>query len=364
MIERTRGDIVRADAEALVNTVNCVGIMGRGIALQFRKAFPENYEAYKALCDRKQITTGNVFVHELGRLTNPYYIINFPTKRHWRGKSRIEDIEAGLVPLVDEVRKRGIRSIAVPPLGCGLGGLDWSDVRPRIERAFRELPNVHVLLYEPGAAPAAEKMVKERKAPNMTPGRAALLSLIKRYLAAAMDPFVSLLEVHKLMYFMQEAGERLRLRYAKAYYGPYADNLRHVLTAIEGHFVSGYGDAEDRPDKRLRLNLDAAKEAEVFLTDRPDIRSRFDRVADLIQGFETPFGMELISTVHWVATREGASTVEEAIPKVYAWGDRKRMFTEEHIRVAWEVLSRNGWLGSSRREAGGAESRDPELPAH
>jgi len=184
MIELQRGDILKADAEALVNTVNCVGVMGRGIALQFRKAFPENFIAYKALCDRGELQPGRMMVYDLGRLTHPRYLINFPTKRHWKGKSRMEDIESGLTALVEEVRAREIRSIAIPPLGCGLGGLDWHDVRPRIEAAFRDLPEVRVLLFEPAGAPDAEEMVKDQRTPEMTVGRAALISLIRRYLAA------------------------------------------------------------------------------------------------------------------------------------------------------------------------------------
>jgi O-acetyl-ADP-ribose deacetylase (regulator of RNase III) len=344
MVELKHGDILREDAEALVNTVNCVGIMGRGIALQFRKAFPENFKAYKAMCDRKELQPGMMLVHDLNRLTNPRYIINFPTKRHWKGKSRIEDIEAGLKALVNEIRERRIRTVAVPPLGCGLGGLDWKEVRPIIEAAFRELTNVHVFLYEPEGAPAVEEMVREKKIPNMTIGRAALLGLMRRYLSGVMDPFVTLLEIHKLMYFMQEAGEDLKLSYAKGAHGPYAENLRHVLTHIEGHFISGYGDAEDQPDKQIEVLPEASEQAEAFLKSHSDTHARFDRVVDLIEGFETPFGMELLSTVHWVAAREGAVTLEEGIEKTYAWNDRKRMFQKEHIQIAWDVLHRKGWL--------------------
>ncbi len=344
MIELKRGDITAADAEALVNTVNCVGIMGRGIALQFRKAFPENFAHYKAACDRKGVQPGSMLVYETSSVVNPRYIVNFPTKRHWKNRSRIEDIEAGLTSLVKEVRKRGIQSIAIPPLGCGLGGLNWQHVRPRMENAFRDLPGVRVLLYEPKGAPIAGKMVKGRKKPRMTVGRASLLGLMRRYLSAMMDPSISLLEIHKLLYFMQEAGEPLRLRYQKALYGPYAENLRHVLTLIEGHFISGYGDAEDAPDKQIELDPRASAAAERFLKKHEATLERFERVADLIKGFETPFGMELLSTVHWVVTREVAETAQGAAAKTHAWNKRKRMFSQEHIRVAWDVLNRKAWL--------------------
>jgi len=346
MIEFQKGDILQADVEALVNTVNCVGIMGRGIALQFRKEFPENYEEYRRVCDRGELRPGKMFVFRLNQLQNPRYVINFPTKRHWKGKSRIEDIEAGLEALVEEIRGRGIKSVAVPPLGCGLGGLRWSQVRAMIEEAFSHLPDIEVLVYEPAGAPATEAMAKTKKAPKMTAGRAALLGLMRRYLAAVMDPYVSLLEIHKLMYFMQKSGEGLRLRFAKGPYGPYAENLRHVLTEIEGHFISGYGDAEDDPEKQIELNTEASERAEATLQQHPKTHANFDRVGDLIRGFETPYGMELLTTVHWVARQEGAAGPDEAVEKVYSWNDRKRMFREPHIRIAWQVLDEKGWLAN------------------
>ena len=148
MIEYKTGDILAEEVEALVNTVNCVGIMGRGIALQFKKEWPENFKAYAAACRRHEVQPGRMFVFETGRLTHPRYIINFPTKRDWRGKSRIEDIETGLEALVAEIQKRGIRSIAIPPLGAGLGGLSWAEVRTRIERAIRELSEVRIVVFE------------------------------------------------------------------------------------------------------------------------------------------------------------------------------------------------------------------------
>ncbi|HUG80030.1 MAG TPA: macro domain-containing protein [Bryobacterales bacterium] len=324
--------------------MNCVGVMGRGIALQFRKAFPENFKAYKAACDRKALRVGSMFVYDLNRCINPRVVINFPTKRHWKGKSRIEDIESGLEALVQEVTNRGIRSIAIPPLGCGLGGLDWSEVRPRIEESFSNLGNVRVLLFEPAGAPEPEKMVKDRSAPRMTAGRASLLALIHRYLSGVMDPVISLLEIHKLMYLLQESGEDLRLRFQKAQFGPYAENLRHVLSRMEGYFILGHGEGEDRPDKQIDVLPGAWEEAERFLEGHPDTRKRLDQVAAVIDGFETPYGMELLTTVHWVANREQAAGVDAAIARTYAWNDRKRMFTPEQIRTAWTSLHEQGWL--------------------
>lgn len=348
MIKYTIGDILESDAEALVNTVNCVGVMGRGIALQFKKAFPLNFKEYKAACERKKIQPGNMFVFETGTFTNPRFIINFPTKRHWRGKSRIEDIEAGLADLVEVIREHDIRSIAIPPLGSGLGGLDWQEVRSRIKRRLSELPDVNVIVYEPDGAPAAEKMVRNREVPKMTPGRAALVGLMDRYLRGLLDPFVTLLEVHKLMYFMQEAGEPLKLKYAKAPYGPYASNLRHVLHQVEGHLISGYADGGDAPTKQLELVPGATEDALVMLEKRPDTHGRFDRVADLVSGFETPFGLELLATVYWVARNEDPAMADDVITKTYAWSERKRQFSPRQIELALRVLIEKGWISPVR----------------
>lgn len=153
MITYKTGDLFAEDCEAIVNTVNCVGVMGRGIALQFKKTYPENFKAYATACKHKQVEPGRMFVFETRRLMNPRYIINFPTKRHWRGKSRMEDIVGGLVALIQEVRERDIRSIAIPPLGAGLGGLYWTQVREHIEIALCELEDVRVVVFEPRETP-------------------------------------------------------------------------------------------------------------------------------------------------------------------------------------------------------------------
>ncbi len=346
MIEYKTGNILAEDADALVNTVNCVGVMGRGIALQFKKAFPENFKAYEKVCRRGELEPGNMFVFETRQLTNPRYIINFPTKRHWRGKSRIADIDMGLKALLQEIKRLGLTSIAIPPLGSGLGGLHWQDVRERIEEALKQLSDVRVIVYEPRTAADSGVVCRSSEVPNMTPGRAALVGLMDRYLSGLMDPFVTLLEVHKLMYFMQEAGEPLRLQYVAAPYGPYAENLRHVLKDIEGHLVSGYANGGDMPGKELTLVPGAVRDATAFLEGHAETRSRFDRVADLVEGFESPFGLELLSTVHWVFTRDAARTLEELVERTYAWDERKRQFSERQIGLALEVLTRKGWIHS------------------
>lgn len=187
-------------------------------------------------------------------------------------------------------------------------------------------------------------MVRSREAPKMTAGRAALVGLMERYLAGLMDPFVSLLEVHKLTYFMQTAGEPLRLNFAKGPYGPYAENLRHVLNHIEGHMISGYADGGDDPEKPLQLVPGAVNDASRFLAGHPATRRRFDRVVRLVEGFETPYGLELLATVHWVMTSEGATTHEEIALGVYGWNTRKRQFSDRQIRLAHDVLQQQHWL--------------------
>ncbi|MCF8467812.1 MAG: macro domain-containing protein [Sneathiella sp.] len=344
MIRYKTGNILDSDVEALVNTVNCVGVMGRGIALQFKKSFPQNFKAYEAACKRKEVQPGRMFVFETGTLTNPRFIINFPTKRHWRGKSRMEDIDAGLVTLAEEIRARGIRSISIPPLGSGLGGLNWPDVRERIEASLSGLSDIDVIVFEPGGAPMPEKMVRNKEVPNMTPGRAALVGLMDRYLRGLLDPFVTLLEVHKLMYFMQEAGESLRLKYEKAPYGPYASNLRHVLNQVEGHLISGYADGGDAPDKQLELVPGAVEDARSLIEERSDTHQRFGRVTDLVSGFETPFGLELLATVHWIMKNDSPSSCDDLIEKVYAWNERKRQFTPRQIKLALHVLADKEWV--------------------
>ena len=345
MIEYKTGDMLIEEAEALVNTVNCVGIMGRGIALQFKNAFPENFKAYAAACKRNEVNPGRMFVFKTGKLTNPRYIINFPTKRHWKGKSRIEDVESGLAALAEEIRSRNIRSIAIPPLGSGLGGLDWSQVRPRIEAALKEFRDLKVVIFQPSDAATDTRANHSIDVPKMTVGRAALVGLMHRYLEGLLDPFITLLEVHKLMYFMQSAGEPLKLSFTKGLYGPYAENLRHVLKAIEGHLLSGYADGGDAPDKQLRLVPGALEDALSFLKNQTETQARFKRVSELVEGFESPFGLELLSTVHWIVSNEQAQTMDEIVARTYAWNDRKKQYSKRQIALAVDVLSRKGWIG-------------------
>jgi O-acetyl-ADP-ribose deacetylase (regulator of RNase III) len=344
MIYKGHGDLLRTDAEALVNTVNTVGVMGAGIALQFKQAFPENYAAYEAACKREEVKIGKMFVFHRGE-NNPRIIINFPTKRHWRGMSRIEDIKSGLQALIEIVKKERIRSIAVPPLGCGNGGLDWDVVRPLIEQAFARVPEVQVQLFYPEGAPEAAEMKISTKRPKMTAGRAVILEVLSRY--ALPGYRLTLLEIQKLAYFLQEAGENLKLSFTKQRYGPYAENLHHVLQRMEGHFVRGYGDRSR--DVSLELFSDAIEEAGVFLDKETATQNHLTRVAELIEGYETPYGLELLSTVHWVVVHDNVSdgriNPEAAVLAVHSWNEHKRRtFTAARIHSAWHRLKGKSWF--------------------
>ena len=237
----------------------------------------------------------------------------------------------------------------MPPLGCGNGGLDWNKVRPLIEAAFNALPDVHVLLYAPGDIPQASAMPNCTERPQITVGQASLLLLMDRYLKGLLDPFISLLELHKLMYFLQEAGQPLRLDYQANTYGPYAHNLRHVLIRLESHYTQGYGDGRDDPAKPIELLPNAVSEAENFLENHPEIVERVDRVVRLMAGYEDAYGLELLSSVHWVMRHNpmASRTAEAALADVQKWNARKRkLFKPEHIRKSWQRLKDYGWDAS------------------
>ncbi len=342
MMEIVRGNFLEANAEALVNTVNCVGIMGKGIALQSKKAFPENFNAYEQACRRREVDPGRMFVFSTGQMLHPRYIINFPTKKHWIGRSRYEYIESGLKALVSEIQERGIHSVAIPPLGCGLGGLDWRIVRPMIEKAFSQLPDVHVLIFEPAGAPPANEMPVATKEPRMTLARALFIKLIEQY--DQLHYRLTLLEIQKLAYFLQESGQELKLNFVKGKYGPYAGNLNKVLEVLEGHFIRGYGDNQ-KPDVEIELMKGAIQKANTFLDNHPEAKPELEKVATLVDGFETPYGMELLSSVHWVVKHETGPKETTVIEQVLSWNERKkRLFRPDHIRVALHRLLEENWI--------------------
>lgn len=351
MIHLAHGNLLTAKADALVNTVNTMGAMGKGIALQFKKAFPENYAAYAKACKAGEVQVGRMFVTESTRLDGPRFLINFPTKKHWRFPSSMAFIEQGLAALVQEVRARGIRSIAIPPLGCGLGGLPWAEVKARIEDAFADLPDVDVYLYAPAGAPDAATMPNRTTRPKLTHARAAFLGAVDHYQKLVFIEDPSLLEVQKIAYFLQEVGEPLKLKYQKWTYGPYADNLRHVLAELDGHYLTGWGDGANKPGQKIAIIQETLPQVEAVLKQAPETKARFDRVAALVEGFESPYGMELLGTAHWVIQHElppgQEPTVRTVAPLVQAWTKRKaNLFSEDDIGVALEHLKEHGLAGT------------------
>jgi hypothetical protein len=303
------------------------------------------YEAYKAACKAGDVRIGAMLIWETGAAAGPSYIINFPTKRHWRAPSRLTDVEAGLEDLVAVIRQRNISSVAIPPLGAGNGGLPWPQVRSRITAALQDLDDVRVLLYEPQGAPDPRQMATASPSKPLTENRAAFVNLLGRYLASLMDATLSLIEVQKLMYFLQEAGQPLKLRYNRGPYGPYADNLRQVLIDTEGTYTIGFGDGSNSPlDSSLELMPKAWKRATEALTAHPDTRDRIDRVMELTGGFDSMYGLELLGTVHWLVKHE-ATDPHDLTRQVAGWTKRKaELFTHPHVEAAVKQLRDLDWL--------------------
>ena len=344
MIQYKSGNILDEKTQAIVNTVNCVGVMGRGIALEFKNRYPDNFRAYALECKRHQMMPGKMFIHPTGELDYPQYIINFPTKLHWKEKSQIEYIQTGLEDLVRIIDRYQIRSIAVPPLGCGLGGLSWSVVKPLIERSLGRISDLSLVLYEPSLTSLPSTTQSKTDIPQMTTGRAVLLYLMHTYKQASLDPHITLLEIQKLMYFAQESGVNLKLAYSKGLYGPYANNLRHVLLKLEGTYTYGYGVDGDDPTKTIDLLPGSIQVAQTKLAEEPITRERIQRVQKLVEGFETPLGLELLATVHWIASKQNISDNYRILQEMHAWNTHKQIFTPRQIMIAYEPLSQGDWL--------------------
>lgn len=342
-INSTKGNLLKQqDVDAIVNTVNCVGVMGKGIALQFKKKWPSNFKAYAAACKKKEVKLGQMFTFELGALATPRFIVNFPTKDHWKGSSKIESIESGLQNLVEHIAEFGIRSIAIPPLGCGLGGLPWSEVKPLIVKYLGSIENLEVRLFEPNEDLKATAIETNTVKPKMTPGRAAILALLETY--QSVNYGLSKIEVQKLAYFLQEAGENLKLNFQKHTYGPYADALRHALNTMDGHYIQGVGDGV--VESEIRPIESALNDAKHYLaTSNEEINSRIKRVSDLIEGYQSPYGVELLSTIHWVVHNEGANNPNEAHQAIQQWNARKKeLMSLQHVNAAWNRLQHAGWI--------------------
>lgn len=346
MITYGDGDLLQADTDALVNTVNCVGVMGKGIALQFKRRYPDMFAAYQKACKNGEITIGKMFVFETGQLDGPKYIINFPTKKHWRSPSQLAYIDAGLTDLINTIHDLKITSIAIPPLGAGNGGLDWRDVEPRLAKAFAELPEVRAVLYAPAAG---TRRIDAPERIRMTWGRAMVLDIMRRYLQQRRttepweDPAgVSHLEIQKLMYFANTVDPGLNLDFKPDRYGPYSEKVRHLLIGMEGAYTTGFGDgtANALTLEPIALTTNGTQALADFMqSDKaaPRVNATVDTVLAAIDGFEGPYGVELLASTHWVATHQGAREPATAAAAVRSWTKRKgRIYTDARVSVALE----------------------------
>ncbi len=359
MIRYAQGNLLEAPAEALVNTVNEVGVMGKGIALMFREAFPENARVYEQACKRGEVQVGHVLVTRNDALFGPRWIIHFPTKKHWRNRSRMEWIRAGLADLVRAVKEHGIRSLALPPLGCGSGGLAWEEVRQEVELALASLEDVEIIAYEP--TDAYQQAPKRKGIERLTPARALIAELVRRYSIMGLE--CTNLEVHKLAWFLQRVvitrgiGNPLRLRFIADKYGPYADQLRHLLNALDGSYLHSEKRLSDAGPFDAIWFEDSKRDAvSAYLGDDP-ARSyipALEATTEIIDGFESPLGMELLATVDWLlhekkcaATMAGVKQGLENWPGDRAAADRKlKLFDERLLGLALERLLAPG-LSSS-----------------
>ncbi|MGE7993331.1 type II toxin-antitoxin system antitoxin DNA ADP-ribosyl glycohydrolase DarG [Pseudomonas sp. NPDC089554] len=351
MIRFTQGNLLEAKAEALVNTVNTVGVMGKGIALMFKERFAENYRLYSAACKAKEVVTGKMFVTEVRELEGPRWIVNFPTKRHWRHPSQLAWIVEGLHDLRDFVITHDVVSIAIPPLGAGNGGLPWVSVREQVEAILGDL-DADVLVFEP--TDKYQNVSKRSGVEQLTPARALIAELVRRYWVLGME--CSLLEIQKLAWFLERSIERftpdnnpLALKFVAHKYGPYANRLDHLLDNLDGSYLhcgKRIGDADPLDviwfDEGRRAFVQAYlnSEAKAHLP-------ALEFTSGLIDGFESPFGMELLATVDWLLHHEGVEPNLAAIREgLRNWaagagaGKRKsELFDDEALGIALERLS-------------------------
>ena len=359
MISYRKGDLFQAQTQALVNTVNEVGVMGKGIALQVRDAFPESSREYVDAAARGDIHVGHVLATRSHSMIGPAWIIHFPTKRHWRQASRIEWVRDGLDDLVRVLDELGIRSVALPPLGCGNGGLDWDQVRPLIDSAFAQRPEIDVVVYEPSAAYQAAP--KARGVEKLTPARALVAEAVRRYSVLGIG--CTNLEVQKLAWFLQRmlmaTGSKnpLRLNFGANKYGPYADQLRHLVDALDGSYLhSDKRMSEAGPFELIHFRDDKRDTvAEYLAGPAHEYVAALEATTRLIDGFESPLGMELLATVDWLLSREDCQPTVAAVKRALAsWpgggaaGIRKlRLFDDRSIELALERLTEPADMSTS-----------------
>lgn len=329
MIYFTTGNLLESEAQALVNTVNTVGVMGKGIALQFKQAFPENFRRYAEACKNKAIVIGRMFVtEETSLLGGKKLIINFPTKTNWRLPSEYAYIEAGLTALANLIREREIPSIAIPPLGAGNGGLDWDRVKAMLVTHLSEL-DCEVYVYEPSLA-IQETLRQERV--KLTPARAMLLSVL--FDLVKNGEFVSEFAAEKIAYFLQRfgAGKNFNLDFRPNFYGPYSGKVKHVLYYLNGSYIMGYSAKDKKPFEELGIVMEAEQEVNAFLK-QPQNEKYHQIVVHtkrFLTGFYSPFGLELLSSVDFIMFQLQKKEMGEIVQELENWNDRKKtLFTNQ-----------------------------------
>jgi len=327
MIHYQTGNLLESGAQALVNTVNTMGVMGKGIALQFKNTFPVNYKRYVKACQNKEVKIGKLFItEEETLLTGKKLIINFPTKTSWHLPSEYDYIEAGMKELVRVIREREIKSIAIPPLGAGNGGLDWDKVKSILHHYLSGL-ECEIYIYEPSTA-IREVMKKERV--KLTPARAMLLSVL--YDLVKSGEFVSEFAAEKIAYFLQRFGAKdsFKLEFQPNFYGPYSGKVKHVLYYLNGSYIMGYSSKDKKPFEELGLIPDAESEIVGFLL-QPENQPYLqivNQTKKFLTGFYSPFGLELLSTVDFIIQDKKVDTQEAIVRELENWSDRKKtLFT-------------------------------------
>ncbi len=327
MIHYIVGNLLESEAEALVNTVNTVGVMGKGIALQFKNKFPDNFKLYVNACKNKKLSIGKLLVtEEKSLLSGRKIIINFPTKTDWRLPSEYQYIETGLIELTKVIKEKNIKSIAIPPLGAGNGGLHWHKVKLIVEKHLADVA-CDIYVYEPNAV-IQEVMRKEKV--KLTPARAMLLAVL--YDLVRNGEFVSEFAAEKIAYFLQRFGAKniFKLEFQPNFYGPYSGKVKHVLYYLNGSYITGYSSKDKKPFEELGLIYDAVIEVDQFL-DKPEnvaYKSIVEKTKVFLTGFYSSFGLELLSTVDYLILEKKVTTQYEIIKELENWSDRKKtLFT-------------------------------------
>ncbi len=339
MITYLEGNILESQAQAIINTVNTIGVMGKGIALQFKNAFPNNFKAYQKACKEGEVKVGKMFVYEDENLIiGKKIIINFPTKTTWKRPSEYEYIQNGLDDLVQIIQKYNIKSIAIPPLGAGNGGLDWAKVKKMIEDKLAHL-ETQIYIYEP-TAQIKEQLKKERI--KLTDGRALLLYVL--YDLVREGEFVSEFSSEKICYFLQKFGakEYLKLNFEPKYYGPYSGKVRYVLYALNGSYIMGYSDMNKKPFETLNLVGDGYAEVESYVQKNEKLLSIAQKTTQFLEGFYSDYALELLSSIDYIMDKENTSDKEIIIQKIGEWSERKKeKFSEDkYIDIALKHLQK------------------------